>query len=110
VLRGVHFDFNRAYIRPDAVAILDEAADSLKQHPNVGVNVSGCCDIIGSFRYNLRLSQRRADSAASYLENKGVASDRLMPRGYGKTQFVASNDTAEGCAQNRRVELTPQNQ
>jgi outer membrane protein OmpA-like peptidoglycan-associated protein len=108
VLRGVHFDFNRAKIRPDAVPILDEAADILKQHSNVTVNVNGYCDAIGSYAYNLRLSQRRADAVVSYLEGKGVAGDRLIPHGYGKTNFVATNHTAEGRAQNRRVELVPQ--
>jgi outer membrane protein OmpA-like peptidoglycan-associated protein len=108
VLRGVHFDFNRARIRPDAVPILDEAADILKQHPNVNVDVNGYCDTIGSIGYNLKLSQRRANAVVRYLADKGVAADRLTPHGYGKTNFVATNRTAEGRAQNRRVELVPQ--
>ena len=73
VLRGVHFDFNRSNIRPDAVPILDEAADILSKHPDVTVDVNGYCDIIGSYPYNLRLSQRRANSVARYLEGKGIA-------------------------------------
>ncbi len=108
VLRGVHFDFNRARIRPDAAPILDEAADILKQHPNVNVDVNGYCDAIGGVAYNLKLSQRRADAVVNYLESKGIAGDRLTPHGYGKTNFVATNATAEGRAQNRRVELVPQ--
>ncbi len=108
VLRGVHFDFNKARIRPDAAPILDEAADILKQHPNVNVDVNGYCDAIGGVPYNLKLSQRRADAVVNYLESKGIAGDRLAPHGYGKTNFVASNGTAEGRAQNRRVELVPQ--
>lgn len=108
VLRGVHFDFNKAAIRPDAVPILDEAADILKRHPNVSVDVNGYCDAIGSAPYNLKLSQRRADAVAGYLEGEGIAAIRLNPHGYGKTNFVASNATAEGRAQNRRVELVPQ--
>jgi outer membrane protein OmpA-like peptidoglycan-associated protein len=108
VLRGVHFDFNRARIRPDAMPILDEAADILKQHSNVTVNVNGYCDAIGGVAYNLKLSQRRADAVVDYLESKGIAGDRLLAHGYGKTNFVATNRTAEGRAQNRRVELVPQ--
>jgi len=108
VLRGVHFDFNQARIRPDAQPILDEAADILKQHPNVNVDVNGYCDAIGGVAYNLKLSQRRADAVVDYLESKGIAGDRLTPHGYGKTNFVATNATAEGRAQNRRVELVPQ--
>lgn len=107
VLRGVHFDFNRYNIRADAAPILDEAADILSKHPNVTVNVDGYCDAIGSYSYNLRLSRRRADAVAGYLEGKGIAASRLMTHGYGKTHFVATNSTSEGRAQNRRVELMP---
>ena len=107
VLRGVHFDFNRYNIRADAAPILDEAADILSKHPDVTVDVDGYCDIIGSYRYNLKLSQRRADAVAGYLEGKGIAANRLITHGYGKTHFVATNATPEGRAQNRRVELVP---
>jgi outer membrane protein OmpA-like peptidoglycan-associated protein len=107
VLRGVHFDFNKAKIRPGDAAILDEAAETLKAHPSVTVNVNGYCDAIGSVEYNLKLSQRRAEAVAQYLEDHGVPESHLVPHGYGKTDFVASNDTAEGRAQNRRVELMP---
>jgi outer membrane protein OmpA-like peptidoglycan-associated protein len=107
VLRGVHFDFNRSNIRPDAAPILDEAAEILSKHPDVTVDVNGYCDIIGSYRYNVRLSDRRAAAVARYLEGKGIAANRLVTHGYGKTHFVASNRTAEGRAQNRRVELVP---
>ena len=108
MLRGVHFDFDRARIRPDAMPILDEAADILKQHPNVNIDVNGYCDAIGGVAYNLRLSQRRAEAVVGYLESKGIAGGRLTPHGYGKTDFVATNANAEGRAQNRRVELVPQ--
>jgi outer membrane protein OmpA-like peptidoglycan-associated protein len=107
VLRGVHFDFDKARIRPDAMPILDEAAQILSSHPNVTVDVNGYCDAIGGYRYNLRLSQRRANAVARYLEGKGIAASRLVTHGYGKTHFVATNRTAEGRAQNRRVELVP---
>jgi outer membrane protein OmpA-like peptidoglycan-associated protein len=107
VLRGVHFDFDRYNIRPDAMPILDEAAEILSKHPDVTVDVNGYCDAIGTYRYNLKLSQRRAASVARYLESKGIAANRLVTHGYGKTHFVATNRTAEGRAQNRRVELVP---
>jgi outer membrane protein OmpA-like peptidoglycan-associated protein len=110
VLRGVHFDFNKADIRADAVPILDEAAALLSRHPNVTIDVNGYCDVIGSFAYNLKLSQWRAVAVASYLEDKGISSGRLIIHGYGKTQFVASNATAAGRAENRRVELVQNNQ
>jgi outer membrane protein OmpA-like peptidoglycan-associated protein len=107
VLRGVHFDFNRSNIRPDAMPILDEAAEILGKHPDVTVDVNGYCDIIGGYAYNMRLSDRRSASVARYLESKGIAASRLVTHGYGKTHFVATNRTAEGRAQNRRVELVP---
>jgi OOP family OmpA-OmpF porin len=107
VLRGVNFDFNKSTIRPGDAAVLDEAAASLKANPNVTVNVNGYCDAVGSVKYNQKLSERRAESVVKYLEKAGIPQDRLVAHGYGKTDFVATNDTAEGRAQNRRVELIP---
>jgi outer membrane protein OmpA-like peptidoglycan-associated protein len=107
VLRGIHFAFNKATIRSEDMPVLDEAAETLRSSPNTRVNVNGYCDAIGSEQYNMRLSQRRAEAVVTYLQGKGIAADRLVPQGFGKTNFVASNDTAEGRAQNRRVELIP---
>jgi OmpA-OmpF porin, OOP family len=110
ILRGVHFNFNKYYIRSVDKPVLDEAAETLKANPNVKVYVNGYCDAIGSASYNLRLSQRRADAVAAYLEDQGIPASQLIPQGFGKTGFVATNRTAEGRAQNRRVELVPANQ
>lgn len=107
VLRGVHFDFNKYDIRPSDAATLDEAAAMLKDNPDVVVDVNGYCDAIGGVEYNLKLSERRADAVVNYLEKDGISADKLVPHGYGKTNFVATNKTAEGRAQNRRVELVP---
>ena len=107
VLRGGHFDFIKSKIRPGDAAVLDEAVSTLKANPNVTVNVNGYCDAIGGEEYNLKLSDRRADAVEDYLEKAGIPASQLIPHGYGKTNFVASNDTAEGRAQNRRVELVP---
>ena len=71
MLRGVHFDFNKSKIRPGDAAILDEAVEILKAHPDVNIYVDGYCDAIGSEEYNLKLSQRRADAVAKYLEDHG---------------------------------------
>jgi OOP family OmpA-OmpF porin len=108
VLRGVHFDFNKSNIRPGDAAVLDEAATTLKSNPNVTVNVNGYCDAIGGDEYNLRLSDRRASAVEDYLVKAGIPESRLIPHGYGKTDFIATNDTDEGRAENRRVELVPQ--
>jgi outer membrane protein OmpA-like peptidoglycan-associated protein len=107
ILRGVHFDFNKSNIRSQDAAVLDEAAETLKSHPNVSTDVNGYCDSIGEADYNLRLSERRADAVVKYLVDQGIAENRLSPHGFGKTDFVASNSTAEGRAQNRRVEMVP---
>jgi len=107
ILRGVHFDFNKSDIRPQDAAVLDEAAETLKSHPDVAVNVNGYCDSIGGVRYNLGLSERRSGAVVHYLSDHGVTEGRLSSHGYGKTDFVASNGTEEGRAQNRRVEMVP---
>ena len=108
VLRGVHFDFNKSKIRPGDAAVLDEAVTTLKANPGVVVDVNGYCDAIGKVGYNLKLSDRRANAVVDYLVNAGIPASQLSPHGYGKTDFVAPNDTAEGRAQNRRVELVPE--
>ncbi|MCX8072889.1 MAG: OmpA family protein [Candidatus Binatia bacterium] len=105
VLRGVNFDFDKATIRPDAARILDEAVATLKAEPDVDVLIVGHTDSVGSEAYNLRLSQRRAQAVRDYLVKHGIAPARLRVKGMGEAQPVASNETAEGRAQNRRVEL-----
>jgi outer membrane protein OmpA-like peptidoglycan-associated protein len=105
VLRGVNFDFDKATIRPDARPILDQAAETLKQEGDIGIAVEGHTDSVGSDEYNQRLSVRRAKAVKDYLAGKGIDPSRMSVTGYGESKPVASNDTAEGRAQNRRVEL-----
>jgi outer membrane protein OmpA-like peptidoglycan-associated protein len=105
ILRGVNFDFDKSAIRPDARPILDEAIRTLKAEPTIRVRIEGHTDSIGSDQYNMRLSQRRADAVRQYMINGGIAASRLEAVGKGKREPVASNDTADGRAQNRRAEL-----
>ncbi|HZR81416.1 MAG TPA: OmpA family protein [Candidatus Binatia bacterium] len=105
VLRGVNFDFDKSNIRPDARPILNEAITTLKGAPSIDITVDGYTDSIGTDAYNMRLSQRRASSVKRYLENGGIAGSRMKPVGHGESDPVASNETADGRAQNRRVEL-----
>jgi len=107
VLRGITFDFNKYNIKPEFEPVLDEAVSTLQAKPNLRINVNGYTDSVGSEEYNLRLSERRANAVVNYLTGKGIASDRLVPQGFGKANPVATNETAEGRAQNRRVELVP---
>jgi OOP family OmpA-OmpF porin len=82
-----------------------DAAERLKANLNAKIYVNGYCDVIGRMRYNQKFPERRADAVAAYLEDKGIPSSQLIPQGFGKTHFVAPNNTADGRAQNRRVEL-----
>jgi OOP family OmpA-OmpF porin len=104
-LEGVYFDFDKATIKPEGKAVLNEAAALLKKHERVVVEVAGHTDSIGSETYNQGLSERRANSVKEYLTSQGVTATRLSAKGYGEAQPVASNDTKEGRAENRRVEL-----
>jgi outer membrane protein OmpA-like peptidoglycan-associated protein len=105
VLRAVHFDFDKADIRPDAQPILDEATRILKERGDIHVVVAGHTDSRGSDAYNIELSKRRAEAVMRYLVDHGIAASRITGQGFGERQPVASNDTAEGRAENRRVEL-----
>jgi OOP family OmpA-OmpF porin len=115
-LKGVNFDFDKDTLRPDAVVILDEAADILNKYPQLKVEVAGHTDSIGTEPYNQDLSQRRAQVVYNYLAGKGVDASRMVgPNGYGELRPIAPNtnedgsDNPEGRARNRRTELNVQN-
>ena len=105
VRNEVLFDFNSAGLRTASRESLREMADVFQKYPNTTISVQGHTDSIGSAAYNKRLSNRRADSVASYLENLGVRSARVETIGYGESQPRATNSTAEGRQLNRRVEI-----
>ncbi len=105
VLRDVNFEFDSAQLTPSAEAILDGVSEKLMTNDQLRIRLEGHTDSVGPAAYNKELSQRRADSVKSYLVNKGFSADNITTIGYGEEQPVASNDTAEGRAQNRRVEL-----
>ncbi|MBW8372292.1 MAG: OmpA family protein [Thiobacillus sp.] len=109
VLAGVNFDFDQSYIRPDDFEKLDKDVATLKEWGDVKVEIAGHTDSVGTDEYNMGLSLRRAESVRTYLVDKGIPADRLTIRGYGESQPVADNATAEGRFQNRRVELIRQN-
>jgi adhesin transport system outer membrane protein len=102
------FDFNKSVLKPQGKKNLDELVAKIK-----GVNLDvviavGHTDSVGSDAYNQRLSVARAESVKAYLVNQGVPADRVRTEGRGESQPVATNDTAEGRAKNRRVEITVQ--
>lgn len=106
ILEKVYFETNSAEIKGVSFGLLDEVATVLLAYPNLTrIEVSGHTDSQGAEEYNLGLSQRRADAVAAYLVTRGVEAGRLVAKGYGEAQPVASNDTASGRDQNRRVEF-----
>lgn len=102
---GITFATNESAIQPQFRATLDQVSDVLRQYNQTYVDVYGHTDSVGADAYNLALSERRARSVADALSGRGVQSARIGVRGFGETQPVASNDTEEGRAQNRRVEI-----
>ena len=105
VLRGVNFEFDKAVLTYEAESILDKVARTLLDSPDFVVEVQGHTDSQGGDFYNQNLSEARARSVRQYLMNKGVDGIRMIATGYGETRPVATNDTREGRAENRRVEL-----
>jgi OOP family OmpA-OmpF porin len=105
VLRGVTFEPGRSTLKPDSYTILDLVATSLLGNPDVKIEIGGHTDNTGSAATNTRLSQARADAVMAYLASKGVAAGRMVAKGYGPSQPVATNTTVDGRALNRRVEL-----
>ena len=100
------FDSSSATLKPAGANTLTGVAMVLKEYPKTAVNVVGYTDSTGSKDLNMRLSQQRADSVASALITQGVAANRIRTTGMGPANPIASNSTAEGKAQNRRVEIT----
>jgi outer membrane protein OmpA-like peptidoglycan-associated protein len=106
VLEGINFEFNSSTIRVESYPILDHAAEILKDNPDIRVEVQGHTDSKGSESYNQKLSQARAESVKEYLEDKqGIDPSRLIAKGYGELKPIATNETEEGRAKNRRVEF-----
>ncbi|KAF1705502.1 OmpA family protein [Pseudoxanthomonas suwonensis] len=115
-LKGVNFDYDKATLRPDAVAILAEATEILRRYPDLRVEVAGHTDSRGTDAYNQKLSERRAKAVYDYLTSNGIDASRLIgPTGYGESRPIAPNanpdgsDNPEGRAKNRRTELNVQN-
>ena len=108
VLEGVNFETDKWDILPASAAILDRVAASLRDWPEVKVEVEGHTDSTGGHDHNMQLSDKRAHSVMDYLASKGVDASRMTANGYGETKPVADNKTKDGRAKNRRVELVKQ--
>jgi outer membrane protein OmpA-like peptidoglycan-associated protein len=103
---GIYFDFDSDQIRTESEPVLADIADVLKKQPEWKLNVEGHTDNVGGDKHNLDLSQRRAASVINALATRyQISAERLSPAGYGASRPKATNDTVEGRALNRRVEL-----
>jgi outer membrane protein OmpA-like peptidoglycan-associated protein len=104
-LSDVLFDFNEATLRPGAREKLARIAGIILVHPGLRMEAEGHADAVGTADYNQRLSERRAQSVRAFLVEQGIRSDNVTAMGFGESRPVATNETAEGRQQNRRVEL-----
>ena len=105
VLKNIFFGNNETKLQPDSEAELNKIVSLLIENPNMKVQISGHTDNVGKKESNQLLSLNRAKSVVSYLIGKGINVNRLLPKGFGDTKPVASNDTEEGKSLNRRTEI-----
>ena len=103
---GVTFATNSADINANFYSVLDQVAATLGEFNQTVIEVAGHTDSTGARAYNMTLSERRAGSVVSYLLGRGIARERMIAVGAGPDHPVDTNETAEGRAQNRRVEIT----
>ena len=102
---GILFDLDKASLKPESKKSLQEIVKLMQNYPGLKIEIQGHTDNQGSVDYNKDLSQSRAQTVKTYLITNGIDDSRLASKGYGFSQPVASNDTQEGRAKNRRVEL-----
>jgi outer membrane protein OmpA-like peptidoglycan-associated protein len=106
VLDGVNFDTGKASIRPESLPRLDAVVDYMTHKLSASIEIAGHTDNAGNPKTNKALSEKRAQACRDYLISKGVDGSRITAIGYGDERPIASNDTAEGRQQNRRIEAT----
>ena len=109
IIKGLLFDFGKADIKPEYEPFLDNVVRVLNKNPDMLIEIQGHTDSIGSEAFNMKLSIKRAQAVADYLKAHGINANRLTVTGFGKTRPVAPNDTEEGRAQNRRVQIKARN-
>jgi OOP family OmpA-OmpF porin len=105
-LKGVNFETGRAVLTKDSYAVLNEVVRIMKEDKTYKLKITGHTDNVGTVEHNMKLSKDRAQAVEDYLESQGLDPDRFIVIGFGPTRPVASNDTPEGRAKNRRVEFT----
>lgn len=109
VTHGIHFDTDSDILKPESAGVIKEISDALYKHPDMKLEIDGFTDSTGGAAHNLDLSRRRAEAVMNVLVSQfGIDKSRLTAKGFGDANPIASNDTAEGRAQNRRVEFIKQ--
>jgi len=101
----INFDFGKSIIRDESKPIIEQIVQMMKSNPDLKVGVEGHTDNVGTPASNKPLSEERAKSVVSAIVGQGISSDRLSPAGFGQDKPIADNNTEEGRAKNRRVEL-----
>lgn len=101
----INFDTDKATLKADGKAAVAEIAKALRDDKELNVSINGFTDNTGEEKHNLELSKQRAKTVKTELEKSGIASNRLVSEGFGQNNPIADNNTDEGKAQNRRVEL-----
>jgi len=102
---GIQFDTGKATIQPTSETVLAEIVKLLQQNADLKLRVEGHTDNQGNTAANQALSEKRAQAVVAWLTGKGIAASRLAAKGFGATKPVADNNTEDGRAKNRRVEL-----
>jgi len=101
----INFDTGKSIVRDESKPIIEQIVQMMKQNPDLKIGVEGHTDNVGSPASNKTLSEARAKAVVSAIVGQGISADRLSPAGYGQDKPVADNNTEEGRAKNRRVEL-----
>ncbi len=105
VINNIFFEFNKADLRPESRPELERLVKLMNTYPSMKISVEGHTDSVGTYDYNMDLSTRRAQAVVNYLLARGISQDRISYKGFGYTKPIAPNDTEEGRAKNRRVEI-----
>ncbi len=105
VLRNIFFEFDSYQLKAESIVELDYLVEFLDSNPGIRISINGHTDNIGGAGYNMELSERRAGSVTGYLIKAGIDQVRIESTGYGETMPVATNETEEGRALNRRIEF-----
>jgi OOP family OmpA-OmpF porin len=107
-LTGPSFEFGKAELTREGRRHADRVVQVMREDPTLRISVEGHTDAVGTHEFNMHLSKWRADAVRAYLVSQGIHADRITTQGFAETRPIATNKTAAGHAQNRRVEIIAQ--